>query len=72
MSYYPELISHIRYIVKVVLDYSNYATKKNQNINTFDLAVKKDFIVLTVEVDKLDINKLTKVPTMRQIQKSII
>ena len=29
MSYYPEQDSHIRDEVKVVLDLSNYATKKN-------------------------------------------
>ena len=28
MSYYPEPDSHIRYKVKVVLDLSNYTTKK--------------------------------------------
>ena len=29
MSYYPEQDSHIRDEVKVVLDLSNYATKRN-------------------------------------------
>ena len=29
MSYYPDPDSHIRDKVKVVLDLSNYATKKN-------------------------------------------
>ena len=29
MSYYPEPDSHIRDKVKVVVDLSNYATKKN-------------------------------------------
>ena len=29
MSYYPEPESHVRDKVKVVLDLSNYATKKN-------------------------------------------
>ena len=29
MSYYPEPDNHIRDKVKVVLDLSNYATKKN-------------------------------------------
>ena len=29
MSYYPEPDIHIRNKVKVVLDFSNYATKKN-------------------------------------------
>ena len=30
---------------------------------TYDLATKKDFIVLKSEVEKLDINKLVNVPT---------
>ena len=42
MSYYPELDSHIRDKVKVVLELSNYATKKElehvTGINTSDLA----------------------------------
>ena len=46
---------------------SNYATKKElehaTGTDTSDLAAKKDFIALKVEVDKLDINKLTYVPT---------
>ena len=61
MSYYPEPESHIRDKVKVVLDLSNYATKKElehvTDIDTSDLAAKK------AEVDKLDIIKLTNVPT---------
>ena len=43
---------------------SNYATKKIEHatvIEASDLAAKKDFIDL--EPDKLDINKLTNVPT---------
>ena len=32
MSYNPEPDSHIRDKVKVVLDLSNYTTKKNQNM----------------------------------------
>ena len=67
MSYYPEPDSHIRDKVKVVLDLSNYATKEElehaTGIDTSDLAVKKDFIALRAEVDKLDINKLINAPT---------
>ena len=48
MSYYPEPDSHIRDKVKVVLDLTNYATKKElehaTGIDTSDLAAKKDFI----------------------------
>ena len=50
MSYYPEPGNHIRNKVKVVLDLSNYATKKYvehvTGINISDLAAKKDFIDL--------------------------
>ena len=49
--------------MKVLLDLSNYATKKElehaTGIDTSDLTVKKNFIALKAEVDKLDINKLT-------------
>ena len=46
---------------------SNYATQKElkhaTGIHTSDLTPKKDFIALKAEEDKLDINKLVKVPT---------
>ena len=46
---------------------SNYATKKElehaTGSDTSDLAAKKDFIALKAEVDQLDMNKLTNVPT---------
>ena len=45
MSYYPEPDSHIIDKVKVVLDLSNYATRKELDqatvVDTSDLAVKK-------------------------------
>ena len=45
MSYYPEPDSHIRDKMKVVLDLTNYATKKELNhgtgVDTSDLAPKK-------------------------------
>ena len=67
MSYYAEPDRHITYKVKVVLDLTNYATKNELGhaigIDTSDLAAKKEFIALEVEVDKLDINKLVNVPT---------
>ena len=67
MSYYPKPKSHIREKVKVVLDLSNYATKKElehaTDIDTSELAAKKDFNALKAEVDKLDINKLASVST---------
>ena len=47
MSYYPKLDSHIRDNVKVVLDLSNYATKKEldhaTSLDTSDLAAKQRF-----------------------------
>ena len=66
MSYYPEPDSHIRDKVKVVLDFTNYATKKRlehtKGVDTSDLATKK-FVALKSEADKLDINKLVNVST---------
>ena len=67
MSFYPEPDSHIRDKVKIVLDLSNYATKKELDhaigVDTSDLAAKEDFIALKVEVDKLCISKLVHFPT---------
>ena len=67
MSYYPEPDSHIRDKVKVVLDLSNYATKKElehvTSIDTSNLAAKKDCIALKSDAHKLDINELINVPT---------
>ena len=67
MSCYPEPDSHIRDKVKVVLELSNYATKKElehvTGIDKSDVAANKYVIELKAEVDKLDINKLTNVPT---------
>ena len=65
MLFYPESDSHIRDKVKVVLDFSNYATRKEfkhvTGIDRSDLAAKKDFIALKTEVGKISINKLTNV-----------
>ena len=67
MSYYPEPDSHTRDKVKVVLELSNYATKKElehvTGIDKSNVAANKYFIELKAEVDKLEINKLTNVPT---------
>ena len=61
-SYYPEPHSHISVEVTVVLYLSNYSNKKAldhaTDVDTSDLAAKKDFIALKAEVDKLDISKL--------------
>ena len=62
MSYYPEPDSHIRHKVKLVLNLSNCAAKKeldhSTDADTSDLAAKKDFIPLKAEVDKLDMFQL--------------
>ena len=66
MSYYPEPDSYNRDKVKVVLDLTNYATKKLDDatgIDKSDLAAGKAFIVLKAEVEKLDINELANVLT---------
>ena len=67
MNYCPEQGSRIRDNVKVVLDMSNYATKKELKhttcTDTSDLAAKRDFIALKAEVYKLDIAKLVNVST---------
>ena len=67
MNYYVEPGSHIRDKVKVVLDLTNYATKKDLDyatgVDTSDVTAKKDFIVLKAEVDKLDINEMVNLPT---------
>ena len=66
-SYYPEPHSHISVEVTVVLYLSNYSNKKAldhaTDVDTSDLAAKKDFIALKAEVDKLDIRKLVNVLT---------
>ena len=67
MGHYPEPDNHIRHKIKLVLDLSNCATKKElehaTGIDISDLAAKKDFIAMKAEVNKLDINKLTNVLT---------
>ena len=66
MRYYPEPDSHIRDKVKVLLDLTSYATKKDLDhatgIDSSVLAAKKDFIDLKAEVEKLDIVNLINVP----------
>ena len=62
MSYHPEPDSHIRDKVKVVLDLSNYATKKELDytigVDTSDLAAKKYYIALRLNLTNLSINWL--------------
>ena len=53
MSYYPEPDIHIRDKVKIVLDLSNYTTRKEldsaADVDTSNVAAKKDFIPLKDE-----------------------
>ena len=67
MSYYRESNIYIRDKVKIILDLSNCATKKElehaTGIDISVLAAKKDFIALKAEVDKLDINQIVNVQT---------
>ena len=58
MSYYPEADRDVRDKVKVVLDLSNYATKKE-----LEQAAGVDIIALKAEVDKLDSKNLVNVVT---------
>ena len=66
-SYFPEPDILIGDKFKVISDLPSYATKKElidaTSIDTSSLAAKRDFIALKVEVDVLDIRKLTDVPT---------
>ena len=59
--------NHIVILDKVLLDLSNYATKKKLDyatgIDTSNLAAKKDFFALKAEIEKLDIHKLVNVPS---------
>ena len=52
--------------IKVEIDLSNYATKKDINdithVNTSNFALKTNLSSLKTEVDKLDIDKLATVP----------
>ena len=65
MGYYPEPDNYIRDKVKLILDLSNYASRKELELVTgiSNLAAKKDFVALKAEVDKLDINKQINAPT---------
>ena len=57
MSCYPEPDSHIKYKVKVVLEYSSYATKKElkyaAGIDTADLNAKNIFLLWKLKLTNL-------------------
>ena len=68
MHYYPQLDSHIRDKVKVVVCLSNYATKRElvyaPGVDTSDLATNFFFFfALKAEVDILDTANLSNVQT---------
>ena len=65
-EYFPKLQSH-KEKTKIKIDLSNYAKKadiKNAtHVDTSSFALKTNLSSLKTEVDKLDINKLLRVPT---------
>ena len=62
---FPKPSNHKK-IIKVEIDLSNYATKKDINdithVDTSNFALKTNLANLKTEVDKLDIGKLATVP----------
>ena len=64
-QYFPAPLSH-KENIKVEIDLSNYATKKEINdithADTSNFALKTNLANLKTEVDKLDIGKLATVP----------
>ena len=64
-QYFPTPSSHEENI-KVIIDLSNYATKREINdithVDTSNFALKTNVANLKTEVDKLDIGKLATVP----------
>ena len=64
-EYFPKPSGHEKNI-KVKIDLTNYATKKDieniTNVNTSNFALKTDLANLKTEADKLDIHKLVPIP----------
>ena len=64
-QYFPTPSSH-KENIKVEIDLSNYATKKDINdithVDTSNFALKTNLANVKTEVDKLDIEKLATVP----------
>ena len=64
-QYFPTPSSH-KENIKVEIDLSNYATKKDINdithVDTSNFALKTNLSSLKTEVDKLDIDKLVPIP----------
>ena len=75
MGYCPEPESHFKDKVKIILELSNYASKKELDhatgVDTSDLTARF-FIALKAEVDKRDINKLVNAPTsLKNLKKKV-
>ena len=64
-QYFPTPLSDYKNI-KVKIDLTNYATKKDINdithVDTWNFALKTNLANLKTKVDKLDIDKLLSVP----------
>ena len=64
-QYFPIPLSYYKNI-KVNIDLSNYANKKEINdithVDTSNFALKTNLLSLKTEVDKLDFNKLVPIP----------
>ena len=64
-EYFPKPSSHGENI-KIKIDLTNYATKKDikniTHVNTSNFALKTNLANLKTEVDKLDIDKLVPIP----------
>ena len=73
MSYYPKPESHINNKIKIVLNSTNYATKKESEgvagVYTSNLAAIRDFVAMKAEVDKLDIKNLLMFQMVLIVQK---
>ena len=66
-QYFPKPFRSFGRNINVKVDLSNYATKadiKNiSHVDTSSFALKTNLVILKIEVDKLDIDKLFPVPT---------
>ena len=62
-QYFPRPYKQFGGDIKVTIDLSNYATKKDiTHVDTSNFALKTNLANLKSKVDKLDVDKLTTVP----------
>ena len=65
-QYFPKPYEHFGGNIKVKVDLSNYATKTDlkivSHVDVSNFSLKSNLASLKIEVDKLDIDKLTPVP----------